>query len=339
MVTLTYINLIEGIVIILSLLMMGLSYYRKLWSLGSFMLILGVHMGLNIFLTQNTNAYFELIQSRFVFLYGPLLYFFIQEITLEKLTYKGLDIAHFSPFILMIFLDSNVIAFALISIGTYCLLIFRYIQKYNKVISHQLGDEHAARLIWLKKLIIFLGVFVGYDISRSIAEYFGYMIHPAYFMITLLSLIVLVLSLGLFSLQFKARFIGLYTTDLVNNQCPSQNITIDISHVLKSISEDRLFLRHDFRLNDLAEHLVMDARELSKQLYAQTSKRFPKHIQTFRIDEAKNLIKQAHEQGSRVNFLQIAYDAGFQAKSSFNLAFKEETRLTPTQYKLSLLSK
>lgn len=325
-------------VLILASLMMGLCYYRKLWALGAFMMFLGLHMALNIYLTLHQHIGAEHLRSRLVFLYGPALYFFLKEITLAKLSFNKADLVHLVPFTLLLFIPFNALIFAIASIVTYSVLMLKYTIEYEKVIQDQLGDELSARLVWLKNLVLFLVMLIAYDIGRSIGEQYGVFRHPAYFAITLVLLIMLVLFLAFFSLEFKSRFVGLYPTDFNSKNKTSDSPSLDIEWALERLYEDKLYLKHDLRLSDFAEHLNLDARTLSEQLFEKSGIRFPKRVQKLRIKKAQEIIEEKCKKGDKVNILNVAYDAGFQAKSSFNLAFKEETGITPTQYKNSITS-
>jgi AraC-like DNA-binding protein len=56
-----------------------------------------------------------------------------------------------------------------------------------------------------------------------------------------------------------------------------------------------------------------------------------------RIAEAKHrLIDPANQ---HITILAIAYDIGFNSKSTFNTAFKKYTKMTPSQFKKSEMAK
>jgi AraC-like DNA-binding protein len=54
----------------------------------------------------------------------------------------------------------------------------------------------------------------------------------------------------------------------------------------------------------------------------------------FRVEEVKRrLASSSHDSA---NLLDLAFEAGFSSKSTFNAAFKKLTGLTPSAYKASL---
>ena len=58
---------------------------------------------------------------------------------------------------------------------------------------------------------------------------------------------------------------------------------------------------------------------------------FNEYINSYRINEIKNIIKLPEYQEVKISSL--AFDYGFNSISSFNTAFKKFTDLTPSQYK------
>ena len=53
-------------------------------------------------------------------------------------------------------------------------------------------------------------------------------------------------------------------------------------------------------------------------------------VNGYRVDEVKSRLKDP--KNSQYTILSIAYDSGFNSKSSFNIIFKKFTGLTPSQF-------
>ena len=56
-------------------------------------------------------------------------------------------------------------------------------------------------------------------------------------------------------------------------------------------------------------------------------------INNYRINFAKNLLNNPAD--DKMTVLEILYEAGFNSKSAFNVAFKKETGVTPSQFRRS----
>jgi AraC-like DNA-binding protein len=60
-------------------------------------------------------------------------------------------------------------------------------------------------------------------------------------------------------------------------------------------------------------------------------------VNEYRIKEVKDRLKS--DKYKRLTILAIAYDSGFNSKSSFNTIFKEKTGQTPSEYLATLNAK
>lgn len=110
-----------------------------------------------------------------------------------------------------------------------------------------------------------------------------------------------------------------------------------ISQTIKSMQtymqNEKPFCDPDFSVYTLAKALNIPRRSLSFVLNTGLSKNFYQYVNDFRIEEVK--LKLAN-QDEKSTILDIAYDAGFKSKSSFNSLFKQHCQVTPSQYRKSL---
>ena len=94
------------------------------------------------------------------------------------------------------------------------------------------------------------------------------------------------------------------------------------------INEKQLYLIKGLKLQDLAEKLDLNNHQLSQLINQHLNTTFFDLINTYRINEAK---KRIHD-NPEYTLLQIAYDSGFNNKTSFVNAFKRFEGTTPSQY-------
>ncbi len=66
-------------------------------------------------------------------------------------------------------------------------------------------------------------------------------------------------------------------------------------------------------------------------------KNFYNLVNDYRVEEVKK--RMVDPKYRHLTILAIAYDAGFNAKSSFNTVFKEKTGMTPSEYQQSVIAK
>jgi AraC-like DNA-binding protein len=84
----------------------------------------------------------------------------------------------------------------------------------------------------------------------------------------------------------------------------------------------------------MADDLAISRHKLSHVINSGQKKNFYKFINHFRVEEAKTML--ADPSFDHYSVLGIAMECGFNAKTSFNRIFKEETGLTPTEFKQTL---
>lgn len=94
--------------------------------------------------------------------------------------------------------------------------------------------------------------------------------------------------------------------------------------------KDNLFKNPELNLGELAEILQVHPNTLSQVINTFENKTFYDYINGLRIEEFKTLVS---DPGSRqYTFLSLAFECGFNSKTSFNRNFKKATGLSPSEY-------
>ncbi len=88
-------------------------------------------------------------------------------------------------------------------------------------------------------------------------------------------------------------------------------------------------------LQKIAEELKVSHLYLSQIINTYMDRSYYSFINSYRIEEMKQAL--ADPARADENILSVAYEAGFNSKSTFNTLFKKETGLTPTQYRKKYL--
>ncbi len=104
-----------------------------------------------------------------------------------------------------------------------------------------------------------------------------------------------------------------------------------LQRIKKFLEENEVYLDSDISLHSVSKQLSINPRQLSQVINENVQKNFSEFINHYRIKKAKILLADpsyAHEK-----IATIAYDCGFGNVTSFNLAFKAETEITPSQYR------
>lgn len=97
---------------------------------------------------------------------------------------------------------------------------------------------------------------------------------------------------------------------------------------------NRFYLDAELSLNSLAKELGIPIHELSRIINTGLRKNFNDFVNEFRIrDVARKMKDPACD---RITLLGIAYDCGFNSKTTFNRAFKQITGKSPAEFKSEL---
>jgi len=104
--------------------------------------------------------------------------------------------------------------------------------------------------------------------------------------------------------------------------------------VYSYLEKRKPYLNPDFSLQMMSDDLNISRQKLSMVINFSRQKNFYRLISEFRVAEVKE--KLADPAYNHYSVLGIGLESGFNSKTSFNRIFKEETGLTPTEYKRSI---
>ena len=91
----------------------------------------------------------------------------------------------------------------------------------------------------------------------------------------------------------------------------------------------KIYREEELNLTELATRIGISNHQLSEYLNQELKVSFFQLIHKYRIEEAKSRLVTHPDE----TILSIAYQVGYQSKSSFNDIFKKETGLTPTEFR------
>lgn len=103
------------------------------------------------------------------------------------------------------------------------------------------------------------------------------------------------------------------------------------SSLLKNMETQKPYLDPELNLPTLAGQMDLSLNELSELVNQGFGENFNQFVNRYRIEESKRLLgskKHAH-----LSMVGIAFEAGFNSKTAFNMAFKKMTGDSPTGFK------
>ncbi|MCP4215791.1 MAG: helix-turn-helix domain-containing protein, partial [bacterium] len=95
----------------------------------------------------------------------------------------------------------------------------------------------------------------------------------------------------------------------------------------------KVFRKDDLSMRSLARKVNTTGKYLSQVLNECLHASFNDYVNGFRIEEAKRMLQAPKKEEKRFGMLDIAFEAGFNSKGTFNRVFKNKTGLSPSEFK------
>lgn len=100
--------------------------------------------------------------------------------------------------------------------------------------------------------------------------------------------------------------------------------------LLKLINQKEVHVDPELNLVKLSELMDITPHQLSYVINAGFEQNFFQFINYYRVEKSKKLLQESPQE---CTILSIAFDSGFNSKTSFNTTFKKLTGKTPTEYR------
>lgn len=294
------------------------------------------------------------------YLFGVLLYFYVKYLTSDTQSFDRRFWWHLIPFFLVVLLMSPlffmetevkiqmlevflvsdtidnqginwVVLFQFPHILTYLWLTIRLLNQ--QLVYSDSGKSELPRntYVWLK--ILTIGFAAGY--CFWVFNGAGIIQDRTYFRlidyISTSAMAVFIYGIGF--LAFKMPEIHSYSPSApkYSNSSLTEEAASRLEEKLKQIMEsEKLYLDASLSLSDLCEKLDVSANHLSQLLNERLSQNFFDFVNSYRIEEAKHLLSQP--ESKKFTLTSIAFEVGFNNKTSFNNYFKKITGTTPSQF-------
>ncbi|MDP4185312.1 MAG: helix-turn-helix domain-containing protein [Bacteroidota bacterium] len=107
-----------------------------------------------------------------------------------------------------------------------------------------------------------------------------------------------------------------------------------VQSLLTYMEEEKAYLNGELSIQDLSDELGIPKHYLTQIINENLKKNFYTFVNEYRINAVKKML--ADPKNENLTLLAVAFDCGFNSKSSFNNIFKQITGLTPTEYKRTI---
>lgn len=297
-----------------------------------------ITMSLNLLeeLTRIKSTY--LITPALLLIKGPILYWFVYNLIYPNKHFRNNYFIHFVPFIIGFTLTKwpqYVIGLGTISQLIYTLLSLKLINKYHLTAASIRSDANRLKIGWLTTVVVMFLSIEALDLLRlNLQPLLNININLAGQFIE--NTFILLLSIFLI---YKAvqnpelfdemeKYENIATSSLQAKDTEIYKAIFETVH--QHIINKSLHHKPRLSLSDIASETGLTTRDISRAINHTTSKNFCDFINSLRVEDFKDRVLNSSNE--KLSILNEAYNVGFNSKSSFNLIFKKETGLTPTQF-------
>ncbi|MDB5130720.1 MAG: macrolide transporter ATP-binding/permease protein [Mucilaginibacter sp.] len=317
--------------------------------------ILGIDIGLSAYVTN-----WSRLPLQFSLAPGPLIFFYVLKITRPEYKLRLKDLLHFSPLLLELgaqalevrdsiktgaatyktpaFQQLNPVLqlLAFVSVIIYLYLAHRLIESfYQRQKFNNGGDRYRYELRWLHRLLATFGLLWLLWIPFTAADYFyhhyQFNIHVCYPLYLLLA----VMTIWMAAVAFLKPEAGVLVeaSPFLKPPLPAELKQRGI-WLKKAVQAGLYYQDPELSLSSLAEKLELGPHELSRIINTALKKSFNDFINEYRVaDVIQKMQDPAYD---HITLLGIAFESGFNSKTTFNRTFKQMTGKSPVEYKNDL---
>lgn len=339
-------------------------------SIGAIVLICSLHFSWPMVIDTNMADIFRWsfwFPYSFLLAIGPLLLIYTKSLSGARFTIRSKDWLHFFPVIVeagaqLIFIAQSVrtgelfydvpgfLFFRIIefSAATGSILLYGkqslvIIGKHESWVIENYSNKKDVTLYWLYRLIKYFRVllvsWLVFELSFLIFQQFQLHFIPVYL---LLYVLLLIMSYSCYWIAIQALIKSEvlaekrpddFSSEHTNSyaKLSSAVLTEYATSIGQLMQQEKLFLEETLNLRTLAARVKLDPNLVSYVLNTVMSKSFYDYVNEFRVDEVKRKIEDPAY--SHIKIVEIAFEAGFNSKATFNRVFKKLTGKSPTEYK------
>lgn len=207
-----------------------------------------------------------------------------------------------------------------VSAGVKVQLLIYWLLAFRLLLQHQRN----IRLWWLKYLLwgVACMMIIWYNQIFNVYAWGGHFTGAGYF--------IAVYLIGYFSLKQREM---LPQPAVIPQPQPrlSESEMLGLQARLEALmTDEKVFTDNELGLTQLAQKIDVSIHQLSYLLNKGYGKNFFQYVNSYRVELAKELLLS--EQHRHLSVLGIAFEAGFNSKTTFNTAFKKATGLSPSAW-------
>lgn len=321
---------------------------------------------LGLLLPEGLTTYTKVGFVPFFMLTGPVFYFYVRSLIHIHSQFRWIDLIHLIPFVLVSILrviylpesmnpiryaDSAFNAYHLIAILLFGVSFLTYwgatlvlLLRHNKNILNFFSTRSGKRTLnWVSSImlialishVLFLAAPFLLPYFTSISQ-MSFWLHQ--FNMAMLSYLLLVFGL-MQPIIYTPNLKSAEAEDLLNEKYYRSGLSKELMQhyaqsITKYLEEEKPYTNPEYSLQSMIRDINISQQNLSQTINETLGKNFYQLINEYRVKEFQDLLRDP--KSKNFTLLSLAYEAGFNSKSTFNRIFKETTGQTPSQYQQSL---
>jgi len=305
-------------------------------------------------------SYLDVILESTFFLFGPFLYLYTRSMTRQNFVLKRIHLLHLIPFFLdfiyrnyRFFIHSNIAAIMMergyfisysevklryimmeVQVIIYIIASLSILYRYRSELKEMFSSIEKIKLSWL--YLVLFGFLAAHLFHLSkvalthLNETWRDILSVSTHLVSMFMAAIVVLK-GLTQPELFSGISESPSGRKYKKTALSDEELERYSAILTSYMESgKPYLDPSLTLGDLARALKIPSHYVSQVLSLRLKENFYNFINRYRIEESKRILSDLSIQKKTV--LEVLYEAGFNSKATFNMAFKKHTGMTPTEY-------
>jgi len=306
-------------------------------------------------------------------LLGPWVFLYCQSLTQNRQPLRKLDYLHFLPFLFFTldllrfyllpgsekiaevqsglfirdFQMLVIMVFKAIHLYIYLFLSLKEIHSFKQSsFAKNSNTSKHQQVVWTGRILFLLTVFLtimygllclsvlGYDPPVDSDKFGSLILTLMIYLLAFTAIKYPVLLSGIGQFKEIHREISQTSITPISYQSSSLDVNLKKNYLgllLNHMEQEKPYRNSNIRLDDIAQALDIPSHHLSQVINQLLNVNFNEFINAYRVEEVKQrLLNPSH---AHLNILALAFDAGFNSKTSFNRIFKQFTGKTPSLYK------
>jgi AraC-like DNA-binding protein len=300
------------------------------------------------------------------FTYGPLLYLYVVFMTNPGRKFNWLSLIHFIPFVVFFtvsvifrnipllkdlrsfFAPDRFISLRIVystcfilSVTAYSILAFIEIRKHQNNLKNLVSyTSNVITLNWLK--IVSIGFYLAFLILfilgglNMIGDFIPF--DPYFVVFGFIAIFSFVFSFYgikqpvIFGEEVKIPgAIAKDSEKYVKSGLKDKKAAEYLEKLVSLVETDKPYLDRDLSIQDLSDMTGIPRHHITQVLNEKHKKNFFTFINEYRVKEV--IARFSEPKNNNFTILAIAYDSGFNSKTTFNSIFKNQTGMTPSEYR------